>query len=96
MTHPIVIKTIQFSTSKQASKQAAAAEKTHQTHRGFSPFIEYSQKTLDLTEPMPLTMASSDGVHSSSVADRTLEMCTPRLRWMPEHCVCVCVCVCGV
>lgn len=29
--------------------------------------------------------SNSVELHSSSETERTLEMCTPRLRWIPEH-----------
>ena len=44
-----------------------------------------SQKPFEAALPMPLTMSMRVSFHSSSVVDRTFEMCTPRDRWTPAQ-----------
>ena len=40
---------------------------------------------FDTLLPMDTIMAISSGVHSSSVRDRTRDMCEPSILWTPEH-----------
>ena len=70
---------------------------------GTAPPVSACHTALKTSVPTSRIICSSARGTSSSVTDRTLLTCTPRLRWIPEHChsstsnvlcVCVCVCVC--
>lgn len=46
-----------------------------------------SQCLFDLTLPIDCIKEIWSGNHVSNVVDRTFDICTPRLRWIPEHCM---------
>ena len=46
-----------------------------------------SYLALDRAFPTWPILRTWSGCHVSSVVDLTWEMCTPRPRWMPEHCM---------
>ena len=44
-----------------------------------------SQYALALALPHLSMLSTQSSFHESRLRERTLEMCVPRLRWIPEH-----------